>query len=222
MDRIDEFLDRDGICGFRLIPVDKAEELRSHLTERNFRFDTWDVFLADQVTAMAASEAIISRGLPDGLADLDRPTQPEDEYTARIQMLMGAAGVVPFSGSLLVGALGPATTVAVGVGDGIIAAAARGYLPHNVHSPYHRYAWGGLLRWRDRSGAWASATTLTPAWSSACSKTSARRTSMSSYRRRTFRPGAWSRRAGFAMSRALSAGSRRPTRARILPGRCHW
>jgi RimJ/RimL family protein N-acetyltransferase len=144
-DRIDEFLDRDGICGFRLISVDKAEELRSHLMKRNFRFDTWEVFLADRVSAMAASEAIISRGLPDGVVDLDRPTQPESEYTARIQMLMGAAGVVPFSGSLLVGAFGPATTVAVGSGDGTVLAAAHSYLPHNTHSRYNLYAWGGLV-----------------------------------------------------------------------------
>jgi hypothetical protein len=143
--RIDEFLDRDGICGFRLIPVDKVEELRSHLAKRNFGFDTWDVFLADRMSALAASVGIVSRGLPDGLADLDAPTRPEDEYTARIQSLMGAAGVAPFSGSLLVGAFGPATTVAVGDGDGSIVAAAHGYLPHNVHSPYHRYAWGGLV-----------------------------------------------------------------------------
>lgn len=61
-DRIDEFLDRDGICGFRLISVGKAEELRSHLTKRNFRFDAWDVFLADRVGVLAASEAIISKG----------------------------------------------------------------------------------------------------------------------------------------------------------------
>ncbi|RWJ83362.1 MAG: GNAT family N-acetyltransferase [Mesorhizobium sp.] len=143
-DRINGFLDRDGICGFRLIPADKAEGLRSRL-ERNFRFDTWDVFLADRVSALAAAEAIVSRGLPDSLTDLEKPTRPEDEYTARIQTVMGAAGVAPFSGSLLVGALGPATTVAVGDGNGTIVAAAHGYLPHNAQSPYHRYAWGGLV-----------------------------------------------------------------------------
>lgn len=144
-DRIDDFLKRDGICGFRLIPADRTEELRSRLAERNFRLDTWDVFLGDRASVLPAAKAIISKGPPDGLADLDRPTQPEHEYTARIQALMGAAGVIPFSGSLLVGAFGPATTVAVGDGDGTIAAAAHGYLPHNALSPYHRYAWGGLV-----------------------------------------------------------------------------
>jgi hypothetical protein len=144
-ERIEEFLNRDGVCGFRLIPVDAAEELRSRLAKRNFRFDTWDVFLADRATALAASEAIISQGLADGLNDLERPTNPADEYTARIQALMGSAGVVPFSGSLLVGDLGPATTVAVGGSDGKVVAAAHGYLPHNAQSAHRGYAWGGLV-----------------------------------------------------------------------------
>ncbi len=144
-ERIEGFLDRDGVCGFRLIPAAKAETVRSRMMSRNFRFDTWDVFLADRASVLAASEAIISRGLPDGLTDLDRPTEPEGEYTARIQAVMGAAGVVPFSGSLLVGALGPATTVAVGDRSGTIVAAAHGYMPHNAHSAYHRHAWGGLV-----------------------------------------------------------------------------
>lgn len=149
-DRIDKFLDRDGVCGFRLIAAEKAEELRSHLAERNVRFDSWDVFVGERADALAASEAIIAKGPPEGLSDLERPTEPDDDYTARIQALMGAAGVVPFSGSLLVGVLGPATTVAVGDGGGTIVAAAHGYLPHNAHSPYHRYAWGGLVAAADQ------------------------------------------------------------------------
>jgi hypothetical protein len=144
-ERIGGFLDRDGVCGFRLISRDAAEALRLRLAERNCRLDTWDVFLADRAAALEASESIVSRGLPDGLIELPRPTDPEDDYTARIQTLMAAAGVVPFSGSLLVGALGPATTVVLGDRDGQVVAAAHGYMPHNAHSPYHRYAWGGLV-----------------------------------------------------------------------------
>lgn len=144
-DRIDEFLNRDGICGFRLIPAARVEELRSQLTRRKFRFDTWDVFVADRAHALTACEAIISGGLPNGLVDLSPPDRPEDDYIVRIQKLMGAAGVVPFSGSLLVGAVGPATTVAVRDNAGAVVAAAHGYLPHNSYSPFHRYAWGGLV-----------------------------------------------------------------------------
>jgi hypothetical protein len=143
--RINTFLDRDGACGFRLIPADKVSEIRSRLAKRDFRFDTWDLFLADGKAALAASQAILARGLPDGLIERPRPTEPDDEYTGRIQALMGAAGIVPFSGSLLTGALGPATTVAVGDRSGTIVAAAHGYLPHNAYSPYRRHAWGGLV-----------------------------------------------------------------------------
>jgi hypothetical protein len=144
-ERISEFLDRDGVCGFRLIPTGKVDELRSDLMKRGCRFDTWDVFLADRATALAASEAILSRRLPDGLTEMERPTDPESEYTGRIQALMGAAGVVPFSGSLLTGALGRATTISVGEENGTIVAASHGYLPHNAYSVYHRHAWGGLV-----------------------------------------------------------------------------
>lgn len=144
-ERIDAFLDRDGVVSFRLIPATKASELRSRLSERGFRLDTWDVFIADRTSALASSEAIVSRGLPDCLTELDGPTDPEGEYAARIQELMGSAGVVPFSGSLLTGELGPVITVVVADGGGAVVAAAHGYLPHNAHSGYHRYAWGGLV-----------------------------------------------------------------------------
>ena len=139
------FVNRDGACGFRLIPVARMEELRSRMAERNLRLDTWDVFLADRATALPAAEAILDRGLPDGLTDLGRPTDPEGTYMSRIQALMGSAGVFPFSGSLLVGALGPATTVAVGDAGGRVVAAAHGYMPHNEHSRWRHHAWGGLV-----------------------------------------------------------------------------
>jgi RimJ/RimL family protein N-acetyltransferase len=144
-ERIKAFLERDGFFGFRLIPAAKVDELRSRLATWKFRLDTWDVFLADRAVALAAAQAILARGLPEGLRELDRPTDPDGDDTARIQALMGASGVVPFSGSLLVGASGPATTVAVGDSNEAIVAAAHGYLPHNVHSRYHSYAWGGLV-----------------------------------------------------------------------------
>ncbi|MDF1632081.1 GNAT family N-acetyltransferase [Mycoplana sp. MJR14] len=144
-DRIHTYLERDGVCGFRLIAADREEELRSRLAARAYRLDTWDVFLADRATALAAAGEALSRPLPDGLRELKRPTDPDGEYTARIQALMGSAGVVPFSGSFLVGAMGSATTVVIGDEDGNIVAAAHGYLPHNAHSPYHRHAWGGLV-----------------------------------------------------------------------------
>ncbi|BBK40838.1 hypothetical protein STVA_08580 [Allostella vacuolata] len=144
-ERIKEFLDRDGVCGFRLIPKGKVDELRSRLTMWNCRFDSWDVFLADRASALAASEEILAHGLPDGLTELDRPTDPEGARTVEVQALMSAAGVVPFSGSLLVGAFGPATTVAIGDDNGTVVATAHGYLPHNAHSAYHRHAWGGLV-----------------------------------------------------------------------------
>ncbi len=144
-EQINAFLSRDGVCGFRLIAASSADELRSRLSERGCRFDAWDVFIADRASALTASEAILSRGLPEGLRELDSPTDPDSEFTVRIQTLMGATGVVPFSGSLLAGIVGPAVTPVVGDLEGNVVAAAHGYLPHNIHSNYQRHAWGGLV-----------------------------------------------------------------------------
>ncbi|MEZ5780176.1 MAG: GNAT family N-acetyltransferase [Rhizobiaceae bacterium] len=144
-ERIFEFLERDGVCGFRLIQKDAADSFASRLEKQGFRFDRWDVFVTDRASAVAASEKILAQPLPDGFRDLAPPSGPESEEMARIQALMGAAGVVPFSGSMLMGDNGPAVTVTVGDTDGAAIAAAHGYLPHNTFSPYHGYAWGGLV-----------------------------------------------------------------------------
>jgi hypothetical protein len=144
-DAIDSFLDRDGICGFRMISAETAERLKSRMSKRGYRFDSWQVFVADRDTALAASDAIVSRGKPHGLADLKMSTESKGEVTARIQALMGACGVVPFSGSMLAGAVCPATTVAIEDEVGLIVAAAHGYMPHNTYSLYQHYAWGGLV-----------------------------------------------------------------------------
>jgi hypothetical protein len=39
----------------------------------------------------------------------------------------------------------PATTVAISNNTGELSAVARGYFPHNVRSPHHLNAWGGLV-----------------------------------------------------------------------------
>jgi RimJ/RimL family protein N-acetyltransferase len=58
---------------------------------------------------------------------------------------MASNGIAPFSGSMLVGEFGPATTVIILDGRGEVAAAAHGYFPHNSHSLHNESAWGGLV-----------------------------------------------------------------------------
>ncbi len=142
---IEAFLARDRVCGFRLIPADRTEQLKAELAERGHRLDTWDVFMAGRVEALAAADRMLARGLPEGLVRLDMPTDPEGVDTRAIQQLMSTGGVVPFSGSFLTGALGPAATVALADASGAVVAAAHGHFPHNEHSAHHRKAWGGLV-----------------------------------------------------------------------------
>jgi hypothetical protein len=143
-DRIDRILEHDGTIGFRLIPADQTESLQARLSERAFRLDTWDVFVADRGHGLAACEAIVRAGPPADLREIEL-SDPADDGTRRIQALMAGAGVVPFSGSFLAGRFGAAETVALAQADGTVVAAAHCYRPHNPHSPFSSYAWGGLV-----------------------------------------------------------------------------
>jgi hypothetical protein len=149
-DRIDDWLRRDGCMGFRLIPATRLEEVRTNLAARGFRFDTWDLFLADREAAIAASDRILAAGLPDGFCEAARPTDPEGKAVSELQALMAAGGVVPFSGSMLTGAIGSAATVAILDPSGAPAAVAHAYMPHNARSRHHGYAWGGLVAVADQ------------------------------------------------------------------------
>ena len=143
--RIGEFIERDGLYGFRLIPSDRIEGIRSELQFRGCRLDTWDVFLADRKAALAATTELARQPLPPGYTLLPDQTDPESDEVHLLQAMMASAGLVPFSGSLLIGAIGPSTTIVVRGPEGSIAACAHGYMPHNAHSPYRDYAWGGLV-----------------------------------------------------------------------------
>lgn len=144
-DRIGEIIERDGVCGFRLVDATHIEEIKSELLSRGCRLDTWDVFLADRETALAASEKFAQRPLHSEYSLWPTPTDPEGDQMRRLQAMMAGAGLVPFSGSMLTGAIGNATTVLIGDAEGNVAACAHGYMPHNAYSPYHGYAWGGLV-----------------------------------------------------------------------------
>src|SRR5215207_5367285 len=76
-DLIEAVLDRDGCCGFRMLPVGAAHELASRLGARGFRLDLWSVFTTVRQRALSISEEIVRRGLPQGLLDMEMPTEPE-------------------------------------------------------------------------------------------------------------------------------------------------
>ena len=143
-DRIGEIIDRDGVFGFRLLPASTTDDIQARLLALGCRFDAWDVFVADRGMALAATKSLLAR-CPVGVTMLEAPIDPESAYTRSIQAEMHTAGIVPFSGSMLVGQLGPVTTVVAGGPSKEVMAVAHAYLPHNRFSPYQRYAWGGLV-----------------------------------------------------------------------------
>ncbi len=140
-----DILQRDGFIGFRLIRVEENDQVQANLAERGFRLDTWNLYIGAREEVLPLCEQIVNTADTGGLVALPMPRQPEDAYTLCVQQLIASTGVVPFSGSFLTGECGAAATVVVGTDAGHPVAAAHAYLPHNSHSPYLRYAWGGLV-----------------------------------------------------------------------------
>lgn len=141
---IAEIVARDGVCGFRMIDTADVPEIKAELAARGCRFDTWDVFVGEGETALAASRRITAAPWPEGLSLWPTPDDGEDQQIRDTQGLMASAGLVPFSGSMLAGKFGPAVTVTLGDAFGIVAAA-HAYMPHNAFSRFGSYAWGGLV-----------------------------------------------------------------------------
>ena len=144
-DSILEFLERDGAFGFRMLPADRAADLVGRLTPRGYRVDFWDTFIAGRSAAMSRVEEILANGLPGDLMQLDMAIEATSPIVRHVQEFMARNGIAPFSGSMLVGEIEPALTVVVAEPDGTIVATAHAYRPHNIYSPYHTAAWGGLI-----------------------------------------------------------------------------
>lgn len=142
--RIGEIVERDGVCGFRLMDTADVPDIRSELLARGCRFDTWDVFLAERNAALLASSGIAREPLPSGLSLWTTTDDPESRLIKDTQGMMANAGLVPFSGSMLTREIGRSVTIIIGDRAGVVATA-HGYMPHNAFSPYRGYAWGGLV-----------------------------------------------------------------------------
>ncbi|GAB2187056.1 GNAT family N-acetyltransferase [Roseibium sp. LAB1] len=138
-------LEEDGVFGFRLLEKASQLDMGNALAEKGFRLDTWDVFVGDAETIRAATGPILSRGIPEGLQAISDLDGAEGPLTHAFQEFVAAAGIAPFSGSFLNGDYGPVVSVGLMDETGHFAACAHGYLPHNDHSPYRGYAWGGLV-----------------------------------------------------------------------------
>jgi len=142
-DHIVSMLNRDGVFGFRMIKAEAIPPIRERLLNCGYRLDTWDVFLGRAETVRLA-RAVADNGLPDGFSELllDGEDGPR---TRQVQSLMNDCGVVPFSGAMLTGAVGPASAVVIADSDGSPVATAFTYLGHFSHSPFRELAWGGLV-----------------------------------------------------------------------------
>ena len=101
--------------------------------------------MADRSEALAAAERILARSLPHDLTPVGMHVPADAPIVRRVQRILAANGISPFSASMLVGELVPATTIALANSDGAIVATAHAYHPHNNFSRFHDAAWGGLV-----------------------------------------------------------------------------
>jgi len=90
-DRIGEIVERDGVCGFRLVDTADVPEISSELFARGCRFDTWEVFLAERDAALLASCKIASEPLPSGLSLWTITDDPENQQIKDTQAMMASA-----------------------------------------------------------------------------------------------------------------------------------
>lgn len=142
---MNEIVGRDGVLTFRLIPRDRRPQLSDWAALYKFRIDFWDAFVADRNTVLAASDALLNRGLPDDLKLGPAPIKAEGLYIEAIHNLMISNDVAPYAGSFLAGLQQPAEMVVILDQPGAPIAVAFGHLPHNKHSIYREYAYGGAV-----------------------------------------------------------------------------
>jgi GNAT superfamily N-acetyltransferase len=138
-------LQEDGIFGFRLLPKSDLARLEQEMSRCEARVDTWDVFCGDAEAVTQATGNVLSNGLPTGFHEMPPLDGIEGSRTRLFQQFIASAGIAPFSAGFLNGRFGRVVNAGLVDNDGRLAACAHAYLPHNSHSPYHAWAWGGLV-----------------------------------------------------------------------------
>jgi len=144
-ERVEEIIRRDGAIGFRLLPKERVPEVANWMTSRGYRIDFWDPFIGEREEVLRATRDILTRPLPQGLVVGPSPREPTGSYIEAIQRLMSDNGVTPYSGSMLAGSVEPAITVTVTDSNDHLVACAFGHKPHNSHSAYHHFGYGGAV-----------------------------------------------------------------------------
>lgn len=140
-----ELIKEHGVFTFRMIPVEKLDELRSELSKHDIRFDSWNVFSADDETIATYTKPYTYGLLPSGYAIVEEKELSDVAVISEIQQCMAGCGVVPFTGSMLSGRSLSSVTLAIRNENGNIIATAFGYFPYNRFSERATTAWGGLV-----------------------------------------------------------------------------
>ena len=144
-DMLQAILERDRILGFRMISPDQAARYFPALIESGHRIDTWDILVGAADAVAAPVRAVLESGMPAGVREAPALADAEGAETQRVQQFLADNGLAPLSGTMLVARPGEAKTIVLTDAEGDIVATGHSYFPHNPHSPFHRYAWVGLI-----------------------------------------------------------------------------
>jgi Acetyltransferase (GNAT) family len=135
-------LEEHGVLAMRMLTPELVEETARRIGEAGYRVDFYDTFTTKSAEVAAA---ILAAGVPAALRHVSAPTRGDDPLIERVQAFMHANGIVPFTGSILAGELGPSRLFILAAAAGDIVATSYAYMPHNASSRFHDHAWVGLI-----------------------------------------------------------------------------
>lgn len=142
---LETILERDRILGFRMVSPEQAARHFPQLRDRGYRIDTWDILVGTAGAVANPVRDILEGGMPSGVREAPALDDAEGVETRRVQQFLADNGLAPLSGTMLVGRPGEARTIVLTNAAAEIVATGHSYFPHNAHSPFHRYAWVGLI-----------------------------------------------------------------------------
>lgn len=140
----ESMLARDGLLGFRMISEFEASTIFPMLEASGLRVDRWDIFVGTREDAGLRATTLAAGSPQNGVSLQPELRDPQGKDTIRMQEFLAESGLAPFPGEMLVATPPLSRTIVLAAADRVIATG-HTYFPHNIHSPFHRYAWIGLI-----------------------------------------------------------------------------
>lgn len=143
-DHLRKIMSEEGMVTLRGADDATIEIAKEELSDFDPTLHVWDLFMADAMTVRDVCGRIVQSGLPDGVKRISVDAMTPQK-AQEVQAFLADQGVSPFSTDALLGKLFPARLIALHASDDRIVAAGFGAMTHNLHSPFFKSAWVGLI-----------------------------------------------------------------------------